>query len=228
MNNIVLELKNIHKSFNQGENKIKLLDNANIQLHQGEIIGIIGPSGCGKTSLLQIAGLIDKIDEGEIIIDNAHIQNIDKLKTQMRLKNIGFVYQFHNLLKDFTVIENVMMPLLIENVNRKEAYSKAKEVLEQVGLSHRLNYYPNKLSGGEQQRTAIARAIVHKPKIILADEPTGNLDPETADNVFSILHQVIKSNNLAALIVTHNLELAKKFDKNVTISQGKISNVEDV
>ncbi|MBN8827189.1 MAG: ABC transporter ATP-binding protein [Sphingobacteriia bacterium] len=222
-----LTLKNIYKTYLQaGEIKINVLNNITFELNAGEMIALVGPSGCGKTTLLQIAGLLDTADSGEIIIDNVICNEIsDNIKTNIRAEKLGFVYQFHNLLKDFTVLENVMMASLLNNVSPNNAKEKAVNILEQVGLSHRITHYPSQISGGEQQRVAVARALVHNPKILLADEPTGNLDPQTAENVFQIMRSTLNKNNTSAIIVTHNVELANKLDRKFSITNGKLEEI---
>lgn len=224
MSNVpALSLVNIEKSYFQFEHEIKILKNTNLEVDRGQFTGLIGPSGCGKTTLLQIAGLLDKPDSGEVIIDGVKAENMtDKQMTFTRGHKIGFVYQFHNLLKDFTALENVMMPLLLNKASSKEfAKNKSEKLLEKLGILHRAGHYPNQLSGGEQQRVAIARALIHDPVLLLADEPTGNLDPETAESVFSLMKSVVKDSGLAALIVTHNHSLLGSFDKTFTITNGQ-------
>ncbi|MBN9543213.1 MAG: ABC transporter ATP-binding protein [Alphaproteobacteria bacterium] len=227
MTNIALELQNISKSYIQPGLEIKVLNNVNLSIEKGEFTGLVGPSGCGKTTLLQIAGLLDDADSGDVIIAGSKLEkNNDKSKTYLRGHKIGFVYQFHNLLKDFSAIENVAMPLIINfNYSKNDAFTKAKSLLEMLELPHRASHYPNQLSGGEQQRVAIARALIHSPDLILADEPTGNLDPETADHVFKLMKNTVKEMGLAALIVTHNNSLLSSFDRKFQIKLGEFKQI---
>jgi lipoprotein-releasing system ATP-binding protein len=223
MNNPIIELKNVTKSFNQGEVKLEILKEVSMSINQGEMVALVGPSGAGKSTLLQVTGLLDSIDNGEILFKGKDLTKADEAeRTLIRRKELGFVYQYHHLLPEFTAVENVSMPLLISGVTRAEAQEKALELLESLGLKERAHHLPAELSGGEQQRVAIARALVHSPSLLLADEPTGNLDPDTAGVVFDILINLVKERNLAAFIVTHNPDLAKKMDRIVTIKQGNL------
>lgn len=219
----VLKFINICKNFNQAGHVVEVLKDINLSLEASQIVALTGQSGSGKTTLLQLAGLLDTPSSGEIIINN-HSQNNsnDKINTELRKKNIGFIYQFHHLLPEFSVLENVAMPLLIQGIDSKQAFKISQEILEEVELSSQINYKPAQLSGGQQQRTAIARAIVTKPKLILADEPTGNLDNELARKVFDILTNLTKKYQIACLIATHNLELAENCDRKIIIRSGRI------
>jgi lipoprotein-releasing system ATP-binding protein len=220
----ILELKNITKTYQQGNDKIHVLDNINLTIKENEIVALVGVSGSGKSTLLHIAGLLEQTDSGEIIIDSNNFTNkSDNSKTQARLNNIGFVYQSYNLLADFNALENVMLPLIISQTPKKEAITRATRILEELKLGSRLNHYPAQLSGGEQQRVAIARSLVHNPKIILADEPTGNLDPNNAIAIMKIFIECAKRNNTGILIVTHDPIIAKQADKILTLKNGKIS-----
>jgi lipoprotein-releasing system ATP-binding protein len=224
MSNTVLSLENVSKSFKQGKNKIKVLQNAFLDIKEGEVVALVGPSGSGKSTLLQIAGLLDSPTTGKISINGDDCTKAsDSKRTMTRTTDIGFIYQFHHLLPEFTAIENVVIPQLIAKKTQKEAQDTANEILKKLGLASRLNHKPAELSGGEQQRVAIARAIVNNPSLLLADEPTGNLDPETSKDVFDILIDSAKSAGLAMLIVTHNLDLAKQMDKIVTLSGGEVT-----
>ena len=225
MSNII-EISSLSKIFVEGSNKLKILKNINLNVKKGEDISIVGPSGCGKTTLLQIMGLLDQQTDGEFKFLGQNIASAnDKIKTNLRLKNIGFIYQFHHLMPEFTALENVIMPLLINKVKLKDALEQGKEILAELGLAKQFNKRPSKLSGGEKQRVAIARGMIHKPDILLADEPTGNLDPVNAHKIFELfLKQVIK-NQQTTIIVTHNLELAKKLSKTITIADGKIAKI---
>ena len=225
MNKPVLELSSIEKSFSKGSsNKIKVLKGVDLQLFPGEIVALVAPSGAGKSTLLQIAGLLDKPLSGKIFIDGQEIQNEgDNQLTMIRRREIGFVYQFHHLLPEFSSRENIDLPQLANGFPSKDAQRRSNELLDLVNLANRSNHRPAELSGGEQQRIAICRALANKPKIILADEPTGNLDQNTTLSVFESLLKIVKKTNLAALIATHNLDLAKRMDRVVELIDGKIS-----
>ena len=225
MNKPVLELASIKKSFSKGSsNKIEVLKGINLQLFPGEIVALVAPSGAGKSTLLQIAGLLDKPLSGKIFIDGQEIQNkSDNQLTMIRRREIGFVYQFHHLLPEFSARENIDLPQLANGFPSKDAQRRSNELLDLVNLANRSNHRPAELSGGEQQRIAICRALANKPKIILADEPTGNLDQNTTLSVFESLLKIVKKTNLAALIATHNLDLAKRMDRVVELIDGKIS-----
>lgn len=216
----VIQLTNITRTYRQGPEAIHVLENFSLSLNQGEIAALVGPSGSGKTTLLQIAGLLDPADSGTVTMAGKDCTKLsDSERTRMRRDQIGFVYQFHHLLPELSAEENVMMPQLIAGVSKAGARTRAHELLSMVKLDHRLTHRPAELSGGEQQRVAIARALANSPSLILADEPTGNLDPETAAHVFSILVDTLKHNNAAALIATHNLELAGRMDKKIDLKQ---------
>ncbi|MCT4552369.1 MAG: ABC transporter ATP-binding protein [Alphaproteobacteria bacterium] len=225
-NKIVLEFKNICKSFSQGGERLEVLDGANLSVAKGEIVSLLGPSGSGKSTLLQIIGLLDKADAGEIFVDGIEVSNAnDEVQTKTRLDKIGFVYQSHNLFRDFTALENVMMPLLIQGENIEIARKKAIDLLEDLDLGDRMDHRPAELSGGQCQRVAIARALANEPEILLADEPTGNLDPETSEHVFAMLMKIVKEKALSCIIVTHNRELAKKAKKIVEIKNKKLEEI---
>jgi lipoprotein-releasing system ATP-binding protein len=225
MNKPLLELASIKKSFSKGSsNKIEVLKGVDLQLFPGEIVALVAPSGAGKSTLLQIAGLLDKPLSGKIFIDGQEIQNkSDNQLTMIRRREIGFVYQFHHLLPEFSSRENIDLPQLANGFPSKDAQRRSNELLDLVNLANRSNHRPAELSGGEQQRIAICRALANKPKIILADEPTGNLDQNTTLSVFESLLKIVKKTNLAALIATHNLDLAKRMDRVVELIDGKIS-----
>lgn len=222
MNN-TLKLTHICRTFGKNNTKVEVLKDINLQIKSGEIVALVGPSGSGKSTLLHIAGLLDTPTSGmiEIMGQNATKMN-DKGRTQLRMKSIGFVYQSHLLLPDFNALENVMMPQLIAGVRENQAKEHAKELLKQVGLSHRLTHRAGQLSGGEQQRVAIARALANNPALLLADEPTGNLDPKTADEVFDTFMKIVRQTGLSALLATHNPELAQKMDRRISVVDGKI------
>ncbi len=222
-NRVVLSLQNVGKSFLQGKVTLTVLSEASLDIMAGEVVGLIGPSGSGKSTLLQIAGLLDSPGSGKVIINNIDCTKADDvLRTSTRRNEIGFIYQMHHLLPEFTALENVVMPQLIAGKSSKEAQKNATEILKFLGLGARMKHRPSELSGGEQQRVAIARAIVNKPALLLADEPTGNLDPETSADVFELLLKTAKSIGLAMLIVTHNHELASKMDRVVTLKEGAL------
>ena len=225
MNKPVLELASIKKSFSKGSsNKIEVLKGIDLQLFPGEIVALVAPSGAGKSTLLQIAGLLDKPLSGKIFIDGQEIQNkSDNQLTMIRRREIGFVYQFHHLLPEFSARENIDLPQLANGFPSKDAQRRSNELLDLVNLANRSNHRPAELSGGEQQRIAICRALANKPKIILADEPTGNLDQNTTLSVFESLLKIVKKTKLAALIATHNLDLARRMDRVVELIDGKIS-----
>ncbi len=222
MNNLVL--KNINKSFWQDKNQIDVIKNANLEIKKGESVALVGPSGAGKTTFLQSAGLLDNPNSGEILIGDVDAGKADDwARTNLRKNHIGFIYQFHHLLPEFSALENVALPLLIRNVEKKSAFLQAEEILAEIGLKDRLKHLPSQLSGGQQQRVAVARAIIGKPSVLLADEPTGNLDSESADNVFNLIIKFSKQYQISSLIVTHNLELAKKMDRLISIKDGILS-----
>jgi lipoprotein-releasing system ATP-binding protein len=218
-----LILKNINKSFSSGDNKIQVLKDISLEIKSGEIAALVGPSGSGKTTLLQIAGLLDNADSGEVYINSKNLSTAnDKQRTETRKNEVGFIYQFHHLLPEFSALENVAMPLLIRKIEKKEAFMRSEKILEELGLKHRITHRPAELSGGEQQRVSIARAIVGKPSLLLADEPTGNLDSENAENIFNLLTKFTKKYQMACLVVTHNSELAQKMDRIITIRDGAL------
>lgn len=221
-----LEIRDIYKSFTQGDQVLHVLRGANYTLEPGMVTGLVGPSGSGKTTLLQIIGLLDTPDSGEIIIKGSKTHNAsDKLLTKIRAKRMGFVYQFHHLLPEFTALENVTIQLMINNIDKKIAKERAEYILDLLKLGARMHHLPSQLSGGEQQRVAIARALVKAPSLILADEPTGNLDPYNSELVFDLFVSVVKQFNLAALIATHNSQLVTKMDSIITLKDGKITNL---
>lgn len=219
--NSPLVINNIYKSFFQGNQKLEVLKGASYTLETGMITGLVGPSGSGKSTLLQIIGLLDSPDSGEVIIKGTKTKEAnDYILTKIRAKRIGFIYQFHYLLPEFTALENVLLQAMINKVDLKRATEKAKYILDLLKLSHRINHLPSELSGGEQQRVAIARALIKSPALILADEPTGNLDPYNAELVFELFISVVKELNLSALIATHNDQLVLKMDSIITLKQG--------
>lgn len=218
-----LQLKNVSRSFTQGDARLDVLKAANLTIGRGEIVALIGPSGAGKSTLLHIAGLLEAPDAGEVIIDGLQgLNTSDKQRTRLRREHIGFVYQFHHLLPEFTALENVALPQRVKLTSPKAANARATQLLTDLGLSQRLNHQPMQLSGGEQQRVAIARALANKPKILLADEPTGNLDPETSEAVFANLVELVRKERLSALIATHNHDLARLMDRTLQLVDGHI------
>ncbi|MCH1559543.1 MAG: ABC transporter ATP-binding protein [Alphaproteobacteria bacterium] len=219
----ILSLKNISHIYDQENHKLKVLSNINIVIKKGEMVSLIGPSGSGKSTLLNIAGLLEKPSIGSIYLIGKNCKNInEEAKANLRGSNIGFVFQSHRLFPEFSALENVMLPQLIMGTSKKQAESNSKELLAMLGLEKRFSHRPAKLSGGESQRVAIARAIANSPNLILADEPTGNLDPLSAQNVFDILYKVVKSLNISCLIATHNLVLAKSMDRCLFLENGAI------
>lgn len=220
----ILELKNINKTYKGTNETLHILKDLDLVINEGEFVSIIGKSGSGKSTLLNVIGLLDSIDSGEIFIhgekvDRTNHQKIDFLKN----RDIGFVFQFHYLLPEFTALENVMLPALLNNFNnKKNIEEKAKKILDSVGLKERYNHKPNQLSGGEKQRVAIARALINDPKIILADEPTGNLDEETSNEIHNLFRKINKENNQTIIVVTHSRELANITDKRYSVKNGKL------
>lgn len=216
-----LELRHIIQTFKQGPKKIEVLKGVSLKLYPGETVALIGPSGSGKSTLLQIAGLLEAPTSGHISIAGKKSQALpEKQRTLLRRDVIGFVYQFHHLLPEFSALENIMLPQLIKGIPKKEAQKRAYGLLDTVGLKNRATHRPSQLSGGEQQRIAIVRALANCPQVLLADEPTGNLDVKTADMVFEEFLKLVKQHNVAALIATHNPDLAARMDRTLTIIDG--------
>ena len=217
----VLKLDGLQRSFKQGERTLNVLAGASAELMPGEAVALVGPSGCGKSTLLHVAGLLETPDSGQVFVNGRDCSKLgDAARTQVRRTDMGFVYQFHQLLPEFTALENVVLPQLILGRTYKAASARAKELLSALGLGERLTHRPAELSGGEQQRTAICRALANTPRLILADEPTGNLDPATAEHVFHELMTLIKHTGVAALIATHNLDLAARMDRTLRLDKG--------
>lgn len=220
---IALQLSGVERSYGQGETTLQILKGVDFTLRSGEIVALVAPSGTGKSTLLHVAGLLEHPDAGEIRIAGEPCNGLsDDRRTAIRRAEIGFVYQFHHLLPEFSAIENIMMPQLISGLSKAEARERSKALLDYMRIGHRAEHRPAELSGGEQQRVAIARAVANAPMVLLADEPTGNLDPETAHYVFEALEALVRQSGLAALIATHNMELAGRMDRRVTISGGKV------
>jgi len=223
MTKTILELKNIHRHFKQGGKDLHILRGIDLSLKEGEMVGLVGASGTGKSTLLQIAGLLDRLDQGEVMLDGLSSAGLsDRKRTHIRRNDIGFVYQFHHLLPEFSALENVALPRIVAGLSKGAASVKAKSLLEKMGLGERLDHRPSALSGGEQQRVAIARALINDPKILLADEPTGNLDEATGQRILDILLGLAKENGIAALIATHNSALADNMDRCVLLTEGRL------
>ncbi|MCW8861591.1 MAG: ABC transporter ATP-binding protein [Rhodospirillales bacterium] len=218
-----LELRGVTRRFKQGASHLDVLKGVDLTIRRGEIIALVGPSGSGKSTLLQIAGLLEKPDGGEVSLAGNSCNGMrDDARTRMRREKIGFVYQYHHLLPEFSALENVMIPQILRGLSRKESRVRAMELLSCMRLADRVEHRPGRLSGGEQQRVAIARALANAPDVLLADEPTGNLDPHTADAVFNLLMQLVRGAGLAAVIATHNPELAKRMDRTLRLEDGHL------
>ena len=222
-NKEILRLKNITHVYDQDYQKIKVLNNINFEIYRGEIVSLIGPSGTGKSTLLNIAGLLETPTFGSVSLAGQNCKDFNEdEKTSIRGSQIGFIFQSHRLFPEFSAIENVMIPQLIMGTTKEKALKKSKELLTVLGLEQRFNFRPAKLSGGEAQRVAIARSLANSPNLILADEPTGNLDPNSAKNVFEILYKLVKSLDISCLIATHNHDLAKLMDNSIVLKNGSI------
>lgn len=219
----VLQLAKVERRYHQGGLTLSVLRGADFTLFPGQSVALVAPSGAGKSTLLHIAGLLERPDAGEVYVNATPTTRMtDDARTALRRHSIGFVYQFHHLLPEFTALENVMLPQMIAGLTRQQARVRAQELLGYMGLSARAKHRPAELSGGEQQRVAIARAVANGPSILLADEPTGNLDPKTADNVFAALETLVKATSLAALVATHNEDLAARMTRRVTLQEGSV------
>ncbi len=219
----VLRLSGVGRRYHQGERELIILDDANFELRKGEMVALVAPSGAGKSTLLHTAGLLEHPDSGEVTVNGRASSGLsDDERTGMRRSDIGFVYQFHHLLPEFTALENIMVPQLIKGLSNTDAEARARQLLDYMKIGHRADHRPAELSGGEQQRVAIARAVANAPLVLLADEPTGNLDPVTASYVFEALEALVRQSGLAAMIATHNHELAKRMDRRVTLKDGKV------
>jgi lipoprotein-releasing system ATP-binding protein len=219
----VLFLQAVGRRYRQGDTALEILKGAEFAAWLGQSVALVAPSGTGKSTLLHIAGLLEHPDDGEVYVDGVATSKLpDAERTRIRRMEMGFVYQAHHLLPEFSALENVMMPQMIRGLSRAQAEKRAGELLAYLGLKNRVTHRPSELSGGEQQRVAIARAMANAPRILLADEPTGNLDPHTAGHVFETLRQLVKASGLAAIIATHNLELAGRMDRRVTIRDGVV------
>ncbi|MEO1206201.1 MAG: ABC transporter ATP-binding protein [Pseudomonadota bacterium] len=222
----VLALRNVRRTYQQGHRKIHVLDGAAADIFPGEAVALVGPSGAGKSTLLHIAGLLETPDAGHVIVHGQDCAQFnDTQRTRVRRNTMGFVYQFHQLLPEFSAIENVAMPQMIQGRSRKAAIARAKDLLSVMGLAERFNHRPPELSGGEQQRTAICRALANEPSLLLADEPTGNLDPRTSERVFEALMNLVSQTRVSALIATHNMELAGRMTRTLRMADGQLVDI---
>tara|TARA_B110000014_G_C20121130_1_gene594179 strand:- start:2298 stop:3005 length:708 start_codon:yes stop_codon:yes gene_type:complete len=220
----VLYCKNLSKTYQQGEIETNVLRDLNLTVKKAELLAIVGSSGCGKSTFLHLAGALDKPSQGDVFINGVDIHQLnDKERAAFRNKNVGFIYQFHHLMMEFSALENVAMPLLIKGDSPKKAKLAAQKLLEEVGLGHRIAHRPSELSGGERQRVAIARALVTKPSLILADEPTGNLDADSAEQIYQLIRRLNQTVETSFVVVTHDLTLANKLDRQLTLNQGKLN-----
>jgi lipoprotein-releasing system ATP-binding protein len=223
----ILFLHDVERTYRQGDEALNILSGAELAIWPGQSVALVAPSGAGKSTLLHIAGLLEHPDHGDVYIDGVATAILhDAERTRIRRNEIGFVYQSHHLLPEFTALENVVLPQMIRGLGRGEAKKRAVELLGYLGLRDRLNHRPPELSGGEQQRVAIARAVANAPRILLADEPTGNLDVKTADHVFAAFTQLVRASGLATIIATHNMEIAARMDRRVTLREGKVVELE--
>ena len=228
MNKHILRLQGIDKAYNRGlDGEVTVLKGLNLAIAPAQVVALIAPSGAGKSTLLHIAGLLDTADSGQLEIDGVNMCGLDgKARTVLRRQDIGFIYQFHHLLPEFSALENIVIPQLANNVAPAQARDYAMDLLAKVGIADRAGHRPAALSGGEQQRVAFCRALANRPKLLLADEPTGNLDPATSDTVFTMLLELVRDTGLSALIATHNIDLADRMDQILRLDQGQISIVQ--
>jgi len=219
-----LALAGVVRSYREGEGRLDVLTGADLALAPGEMVALVAPSGAGKSTLLHVAGLLERPEAGEIFVGGLPCGGLsDSERTRIRRTRIGFVYQFHHLLPDFTALENVVIPQRLAGLEKREAERRGREILSYMRIDHRAEHRPGELSGGERQRVAIARAVANAPRVLLADEPTGNLDPRTADLVFDALEALVRASGLAALIATHNHELASRMDRRISLVEGRVS-----
>lgn len=224
MSNVVLKLHNIERTFKQAGENLNVLCGCSLEIAAGELVALIGPSGSGKSTLLHTAGLLERPDAGQIIVAGHDASTLDDSgRTALRRQSIGFVYQFHHLLPEFSALENILLPQMIAGKQRDNAKRRAFELLDLVGLTPRADHRPGQLSGGEQQRVALVRALANKPKILIADEPTGNLDPQTAEIIFGVLQDIVRTQNLALLMATHNHDLEKRMGRVLEIKAGVVA-----
>ena len=220
---IIMRLQRVGRTYKEADRELVILKEADFTLRRGEMVALVAPSGAGKSTLLHTAGLLERPDNGEVFLDGRSCSKLsDDERTAVRRNDIGFVYQFHHLLPEFSALENVMMPQMIRGLSKKQAAERAQQLLEYMKIGKRASHRPSELSGGEQQRVAIARAVANAPLVLLADEPTGNLDPTTSSYVFGALEALVRQSGLAALIATHNHELALRMDRRVTLKDGKV------
>ena len=223
----ILFLHGIDRHYRQGDVTLDILKGAEFAIWPGQSVALVAPSGAGKSTLLHIAGLLEHPDAGEVYVDQIATTRLsDAERTRIRRSDVGFVYQFHHLLMEFSAIENVIMPKMIRGLSRSEATQRAADLLSYLGLKERLTHRPAELSGGEQQRVAIARAVANAPRLLLADEPTGNLDPKTSEHVFSALTQLVRASGLAVVVATHNMDIAGRMDRRVTLKDGLVVELE--
>lgn len=223
-NHPLIQAYNLCKDFKQGGETLSILRNLGMTIEEGEMVALVGPSGAGKSTLLHLVGLLDTPTSGSITLKGKDVSALDdKARTELRRQEIGFIYQFHHLQPEFSALENVMVPQMIAGMSKKDARDHAAALLSGLGLADRLEHRPSRLSGGEQQRVSIARALINKPSLILADEPTGNLDPETSEQVFDMLVKTVRQTGVGALIATHNLDLADRMDRVLEMKMGQVS-----
>jgi lipoprotein-releasing system ATP-binding protein len=223
----VLFLQSIERNYRQGDNVLNILRRAELAVWSGQLVALVAPSGAGKSTLLHVAGLLERQDAGEVFVNAKSTSQLsDVERTRIRRVEMGFIYQAHHLLPELSALENVMLPQMIRGLGKRDAGARAAELLSYLGLKERLTHRPAELSGGEQQRVAIARAVANAPRLLLADEPTGNLDLRTADRVFEALTQLVRASGLAAIIATHNMELAARMDRRVTLQDGQVVEVQ--
>lgn len=224
MSEPILQLISVVRSYKMGKTNVEVLKGINLNLFRGELVGLVGPSGSGKSTLLHTAGLLEKPNAGEVLFHDENCLTLsDRQRTTLRRTKLGFVYQFHHLLPEFNAIDNVATPLYLSGVSKKEARARSRDLLERLGLGHRLKHQPMEMSGGEQQRVAIARALANRPEIVIADEPTGNLDTSTTEKVFKELAELVRDEGLTMLIATHNMELIQHMDRAFTIVDGQLT-----
>ncbi|AIK44561.1 ABC transporter ATP-binding protein [Brucella anthropi] len=220
---IIMRLERVGRAYKEADRELVILKDADFTLRRGEMVALVAPSGAGKSTLLHTAGLLERPDNGDVFLDGRSCSKLsDDERTAVRRNDVGFVYQFHHLLPEFSALENVMMPQMIRGLSKKAAAERAQQLLEYMKIGKRASHRPSELSGGEQQRVAIARAVANAPLVLLADEPTGNLDPATSSYVFGALEALVRQSGLAALIATHNHELARRMDRRVTLKDGKV------